>query len=67
MKLQIEKNIIEAELMLQKDFAKAEEIALYNQNKVLQAFIKNKISPVFLLFLFHEKLSKKWSLAKRQG
>ena len=35
MKLQIEKNIIEAELILQKDFAKAEEIALYNQKKYI--------------------------------
>ena len=44
MNLQIDKNILDAEVMLEKDFKKAEEIALYNQNKVLQAFIKNKIS-----------------------
>lgn len=44
MNLQIDKNILDAEVILEKDFKKAEEIALYNQNKVLQAFIKNKIS-----------------------
>jgi len=42
--INIDKRIIDAEIELKKEFNKAEEIALQNQNKVLQAFIKNKIS-----------------------
>ena len=42
--IEINKEILNAELELADDFKKAEEIALQNQNKVLQAFINNKIS-----------------------
>lgn len=42
--LQIDERIIEAEKELFNDFKKAEEIALQNQNKVLHAFINNRIS-----------------------
>lgn len=42
--IKINDKIIKAEKELEFEFKKAEEIALQNQNKVLQAFIKNKIS-----------------------
>ena len=42
--IKIDNRIIQAEKELESDFKKAEEIALQNQNKVLQAFINNKIS-----------------------
>ncbi|MBQ3047693.1 MAG: methionine gamma-lyase family protein, partial [Clostridia bacterium] len=40
----IDKKIIEAEKQLETEFKLAEEIALFNQNKVLKAFIENRIS-----------------------
>ena len=42
--MKINSSIIKAENELKDAFIKAEQIALENQNKVLQAFIKNKIS-----------------------
>lgn len=42
--IKIDERIINAEKELADDFKKAEEIALQNQYKVLQAFINNKIS-----------------------
>ena len=42
--VKISDKILEAEKLLENDFKKAENIALNNQNKVLQAFIENKIS-----------------------
>ncbi|MBR1985052.1 MAG: methionine gamma-lyase family protein, partial [Clostridia bacterium] len=42
--VKISEKILEAEKLLENDFKNAEEIALNNQNKVLQAFIENKIS-----------------------
>ena len=42
--INIDKNIIETEEVLKENFKEAEMIALENQNKVLQAFVKNRIS-----------------------
>lgn len=42
--MEISRYILEAEEELKDDFKRAEEIALLNTNKVLQAFKKNKIS-----------------------
>ena len=42
--IEINNLIIKTEKELKKNFLNAEEIALQNQNKVLQAFIKNRIS-----------------------
>lgn len=42
--ININSNILEAEKELEPNFKEAENIALENQNKVLQAFIKNRIS-----------------------
>lgn len=42
--IKISKIILDAEQELNNEFLKAEQIALENQNKVLQAFIKNRIS-----------------------
>ncbi len=43
---QLDKKILDAEQELLSFYKKAEDIALENQNKVLQAFIKNKISVI---------------------
>ncbi len=44
--IDIDNKILKAEEELENDFKKAEQISLENQNKVLQAFIKNKISNI---------------------
>lgn len=44
--IEIDKKIINAEQELLPNFKNAEDIALENQNKVLQSFIKNKVSTI---------------------
>ena len=45
MEIKINEKIIKAEEELRQEYERIDEIGLFNQNKVLQAFIKNQIAP----------------------